>query len=109
MDISVGEFFQTLKDINPDAKSVYSFYSSPEGEHSASEGEYNDLKYKLYYHKIKVNTQNDFDSYLEEIKGKADAFYMVNDPLYGKDQFEKLSEFAKNNKIILMTSFTTLG
>jgi ABC-type uncharacterized transport system substrate-binding protein len=108
MDISVGEFFQTLKDINPDAKSVYSFYSSPEGEHSASEGEYNDLKYKLYYHKMKVNTQNDINSYLDEIKGKADAFYMVNDPLYGKDQFEKLSEFAKNNKIILMTSFTTL-
>ncbi|MCE9499915.1 MAG: peptide ABC transporter substrate-binding protein [Leptospira sp.] len=108
MDISVGEFFQTLKDINPDSKGVYSFYSTPEGEYSASEGEYTDLKYKLYYHKKKLTSQNEFSSSLDDIKGKADAFYMVSDPLYGKTQFDLLSDFCKKNKIILMTSFTTL-
>ncbi|MBE7412013.1 MAG: peptide ABC transporter substrate-binding protein [Leptospiraceae bacterium] len=108
MDISVSEFFQTLKDILPDSKGVYSFYSTTDGEFVASEGEYTDLKYNLYFHKKRLSSSDDFRSALEEIKGKADAFYMVNDPLYNKENFEKLSEFCRKNKIILMTSFPAL-
>lgn len=33
---------------------------------------------------------------------------MVNDPLYSNVEFEQLSEFAKKNNIILMTSFPAL-
>jgi len=108
MDISVTEFFQTLKDIYPDSKGVYSFYSTTDGEFVASEGEYMDLKYNLYFHKKRLSPSEDLSSALGEIKGKADAFYMVNDPLYNKENFEKLSEFCKKNKIILMTSFPAL-
>ncbi len=108
MDISVGEFFQTLKDINPNIKNVYSFYSTNDGEFSSSEGEYTDLKYKLLFHKKKIANKQDFSKELKEIIGKVDAFLMVNDPLYGKNEFEELSKFSKENKIILMTSFPAL-
>ena len=33
---------------------------------------------------------------------------MVNDPLYSNLEFETLSEFAKKNNIVLMTSFPAL-
>lgn len=108
MDISMGEYFQTLKDINPSIKNVYSFYSTNDGEFSSSEGEYTDLKYKLLFYKKKIANKQDFSKELKQIAGKAEAFLMVNDPLYGKNEFEELSKFSKENKIILMTSFPAL-
>jgi ABC-type uncharacterized transport system substrate-binding protein len=108
MDISIGEFFQTLKDIKPNAKTVSAFYTTNDGEYSAGEGEYTDLKYKLIYNRKKLADKKEFKSALEELKGKTDAFFMVNDPLYSNVEFEALSEFAKKNNIILMTSFPAL-
>lgn len=108
MDISVSEYFQTLNDIKPGIRNVYSFYSTNDGEFSSGEGEYYDLKYKLLFHKKKINDKKDFSKELKDIAGKADAFLIVNDPLYGKNEFEELSKFSKENKIILMTSFPAL-
>lgn len=108
MDISIGEFFQTLKDIKPNAKNVSAFYTTNDGEYSAGEGEYTDLKYKLIYNRKKLADKKEFKTALEEIKGKTDAFFMVNDPLYSNVEFEVLSEFSKKNNIILMTSFPAL-
>lgn len=108
MDISIGEFFQALKDIKPSAKTVTAFYTTNDGEYSAGEGEYTDLKYKLIYNRKKLADKKEFKTALEEIKGKTDAFFMVNDPLYSSVEFEILSEFAKKNSIILMTSFPAL-
>ncbi|MDX1960049.1 MAG: ABC transporter substrate binding protein [Leptospiraceae bacterium] len=108
MDISVSEFFQALKDIKPDAKNVISFYTTNDGEFSSGEGEYSDLKYKLFYQKRKLADKKDFSKELSTLEGKVDAFLMVNDPLYGKQEFEELSKFSKKNKIILMTGFPAL-
>ncbi|MBP7280194.1 MAG: peptide ABC transporter substrate-binding protein [Leptospiraceae bacterium] len=108
MDISIGEFFQALKDIKPNAKNVSAFYTTNDGEYSAGEGEYTDLKYKLIYNRKKLADKKEFKSALEELKGKTDAFFMVNDPLYSNLEFETLSEFAKKNNIVLMTSFPAL-
>lgn len=108
MDISVTEFFTTLKDINKEIRNVYSFYSTSEGEYAAGEGEYSDLQYKIIYNKIKITDKKDFSKELNALAGKAEAFLMVNDPLYGKNEFEELSNFCKKNKIILMTSFPAL-
>lgn len=57
---------------------------------------------------MKVENPEEFEQYLEKIKSSAQAFYMVNDPLYNKKRFEILSEFCKKNKIVLMTNFPTL-
>jgi ABC-type uncharacterized transport system substrate-binding protein len=108
MDVSIAEFFQTLNDIKPGIKNVYSFYSTNDGEYSSGEGEYVDLKYKLLFQKKKILDKKDFSKELKEIAGKAEAFLMINDPLYGKNEFEELSKFCKENKIILMTSFPAL-
>ena len=108
MDISIGEFFQALKDIKPNARTVSAFYTTNDGEYSAGEGEYTDLKYKLIYNRKKLADKKEFKLALEELKGKTDAFFMVNDPLYSNVEFEQLSEFAKKNNIILMTSFPAL-
>jgi ABC-type uncharacterized transport system substrate-binding protein/Tfp pilus assembly protein PilF len=108
MDISVSEYFQTLKDIDPNIKTIYSFYSTEDGAYSSGEGEYTDLKYKLLFNKKKIVDKKDFKKELEQLAGKIDAFLMVNDPLYGKAEFEELSKFCKENKIILMTSFPAL-
>lgn len=109
MDISIGEFFQALKDIKPNAKSVYAFYTTNEGEYASGEGEYSDLKFKLVYNRKKLADKKDFQKELSEIKDKADAFLMINDPLYANSaDFQYLSDFAKNNKMILMTGFPAL-
>lgn len=108
MDVPISEFFITLNDIDSSAGEVYAFYSTKEGEYSATEGVYLDLKHKLIYKSKKLDDKKELLSSLEEIKGKTDAFYMVNDPLYGKTEFDKLSEFCKENGIILMTTFPAL-
>lgn len=108
MDISIAEFFKTLNDISPKIRKVHSLYSIREGELLAGEGNYNDLKYHLLYSMSKVEKVEEFSSQLQKLRGKIDAFYMVNDPLYNKTRFEKLSKFCKENGIVLMTSFPTL-
>lgn len=109
MDISVGEFFQAMKDIKPNAKTIHAFYSTNEGEYASGEGEYSDLKYKLIYNRKKLADKKDFQKSLDELAGKTDGFLMINDPLYANAaDFQYLSEFAKKNKIILMTSFPAL-
>jgi ABC-type uncharacterized transport system substrate-binding protein len=108
MDISISEYFQTLKEIDPKIKNVYSFYSTSDGEYSTGEGDYSDLKYKLFFYKKKLLNKNDFTKELNELINKADAFLISNDPLFGKKEFEELSKFAKENKIITMTSFPAL-
>ncbi|MCB1160139.1 MAG: peptide ABC transporter substrate-binding protein, partial [Leptospiraceae bacterium] len=108
MDISIDEFFRTLKDINPNIRNVYSFYSTDEGEYIAGEGKYRDLQNKLIYHTKKIVNPAEFEEQLKTLKGKADAFYMINDPLFNRARFQILSDFCKQNKIVLMTSFPSL-
>ncbi|EPG76491.1 oligopeptide ABC transporter, oligopeptide-binding protein [Leptospira fainei serovar Hurstbridge str. BUT 6] len=107
MDISIAEFFKTIKELSPNAEKVITFYSQPEGEFFATEGDYVDLKYKLLFSKRKVSEEN-FRSNLEKIKGEYDAFIIIKDPLYNRSVFEELSSFAQKNKIILGAPFPAL-
>lgn len=107
MDVSVGEYFQTLKDINPEYQKVVGFYSSEDSKFSAEEGNYFDLNYKLLYKSIKVSNDN-FSDELKAIQEQTDAFYMISDPIYNQARFEELSKFSQKNGIVLMTSFPTL-
>jgi len=107
MDISISEFFQTLNEIDPSIRKVYSFYSSNELNYQAGEGNFRDIEYKLLYYPIKVTEEN-FETNLDKLKEEADAFYMISDPIYNSIRFEKLSAFAKKNNIILMTTFPSL-
>ncbi|MCE9500215.1 MAG: peptide ABC transporter substrate-binding protein, partial [Leptospira sp.] len=108
MDVSVNEFFQTLREINPDARNIYSAYSTQEGGFSAIEGEYTDLKNKLLFSAKKVSDDAEFSVYLDTLRGKANGFYMVSDPIYNRKNFDTLSAFCKKNSIALMTPFPSL-
>ncbi|WP_167884397.1 ABC transporter substrate binding protein [Leptospira ilyithenensis] len=108
MDVSIQDFFQTLKEINPDARNVYSAYSTEEGGYSATEGEYEDLKNKLLFNAKKTANGAEFSKYLETISEETDGFYMVSDPIYDRKNFEILSAFCKKHRIVLMTPFPSL-
>ncbi|PNV73603.1 ABC transporter substrate binding protein [Leptospira inadai] len=107
MDISIAEFFKAIKELSPNAEKVITFYSQPEGEFFATEGDYVDLKYRLLFSKWKVGEEN-FRSSLDRLKGEYDAFIIIKDPLYNRAIFEELSAFARKNKIILGAPFPAL-
>lgn len=108
VDISLGEFFRTLKEIKPEARTVVTFYSNSEGEFISGEGEYLDTRHKLLFSRKKVSSRENFLAEIQAQRGKMDAFMLLNDPLYGKKEFDELSDFSKKNGIVLMTSFPAL-
>lgn len=108
MEISIGEYFRTLKEIAPEARRVHAFYSTPDNEHIAGEGEYLDLRYGLYYRHTRVRGRERLGSALKKIAGETDAVYMIADPLYDRARFEELSRFCKERSIVLMTGFAAL-
>ena len=107
-DIPISDYFKILKEIKPETKYVYTFYSNPEGDYSSGEGDYIDIKYKLYFYRKKIDSREIFLSELQKLDKKMDAFLIINDPLYGKKEFEEISEYSKKNSVILMTSFPAL-
>ncbi len=108
MDISISEYFRTLKEIAPGARRVQAFYSARESEYTVGEGEYLDLRYGLHYARVRVERKDRFFSVLENQTGGVDAVYMIPDPLYDQERFEQLSAYCKKNKIVLMTGFASL-
>ena len=109
MDVPIQDFFRTLKEINPEARNVYSVYSTEEGAFSAVEGEYQDLTNKLLYYAKKTQTSSDFSKFLDSLSDQdVDGFYMVSDPIYDRKNFQLLSSFCKKNGIVLMTQFPSL-
>lgn len=108
-DISSKDFFRVLKKIKPDAKTVYSFYSDDNGKYLANEGRYHDLWNGVKIKPIEIGPEQDIDEQLEQIRGKADSFYMVHDKLYDRKSFATLSEFCLKNKMILMTYYPGLA
>ncbi len=107
VNIPIAEYFRVLREIAPKARRVHAFYSTPQGAYIAGEGEYRDLEHGLSFQRVQVKA-GDFSARLKSLKGRADAFYMVPDPLYNRERFLMLSRFAKRNGILLMTSFSSL-
>jgi ABC-type uncharacterized transport system substrate-binding protein len=107
MDVPLESFLVILKDIYPDAKTVYSFYSNAEGEFSSDEGEHSDLKNKLLFRKKKTTTES-FRKDLADLPKQPDALYISSDPLYNSENFEAISKFSRDHSIILMSSFPAL-
>ncbi len=107
MDVPVSDFFRTLRELAPAARRVASFYSTDDGSYLTGEGDYADVKFGLEFQRRRVTTEG-FAGALDSLRGKVDAFYMPADPLYDRARFEALSAFARENKIVLMTSFSSL-
>jgi len=108
MDISIAEYFRTLKEIAPEARKVHAFYSTRDNKFLVGEGEYLDLRYGLYYTGTRVERKERLVSALKKIGTNLDAVYMISDPLYDQTRFEQLSKYCKKNSIVLMTGFASL-
>ncbi len=102
-DISIKEYFKIINEILKVDKKIVSFYSTKAGEFYASEGEYYELLFDLDYRKIFIQNKNSLQENLEALKGNVNAIYIVNDPIYSSENFQILSNFAKENKIILFS------
>ncbi|MBI3394442.1 MAG: peptide ABC transporter substrate-binding protein [Spirochaetia bacterium] len=108
LDVSIAEYFRTLREIAPQARRVTAFYTTAEGEYQAAEGDYFDLRFGYQYKRLRLRSKEDFSSALQNLKGKTDAFYLIADPLYDSERFEQLSRFCRENGIVLMTGFASL-
>ncbi|MCE9501420.1 MAG: hypothetical protein K8R21_13115 [Leptospira sp.] len=108
-DVPISEFFHTVKDLKPSVKKIFAFYSSPQGEHTAKEGYYQDSYFGIDYNAIAITDKNEFRNALSNLKGRADAFYLVPDPLFTQENFDYLSKFCQENNIILMTPVPVLA
>lgn len=107
IDVPVEEFFKSLKDISPNSRRIISFYSSNDTEYAINEGDYFDIKHKMYYTKKKI-IPSELNKNLEEIKGQYDAFLIISDPLFNRENFETISEFCSNQNMILISPFPAL-
>jgi tetratricopeptide (TPR) repeat protein len=106
LNISLSEYFKVLKELNPGAKTVHAYYSSNDSQHLLGEGEYTDLRHGVYFKKFRTS-RSGFKSALQK-QPRPDAIYIAADPLYDRENFEFLSKYGKDNKIILMAGFSSL-
>ncbi|MBE7436989.1 MAG: peptide ABC transporter substrate-binding protein [Spirochaetales bacterium] len=106
LHISLAEYFRVLKEIKPDAQSVVAFYSTEQSAFLLGEGDYLDLKHGLRFQKVKT-TRSALISRIKD-QEKVDAIFVAADPIYDRSNFEFLSDFAKKNRIVLMTGFASL-
>lgn len=107
MDTPVSEFFVTLKEIDPNAQRVLSFYS-PTAQERSAEGNFFDLQNALIYNAVLVEKNDAFEAALNKHGKNADAILMGTDPLYSRKNFEILSRYGLKEKVIIMTGFASL-
>ncbi len=110
MHVPVEEYFRTLRELQPGARRVLAFHSSPEGEYLAGEGRYFDQQHGLIYESRRIDDPADFAEALETSATPAgiDAIYMTADPLYNRTNFRLLQAYAKREGVVLMTGFRRL-
>lgn len=105
--VPIALYFATLREISKSARDVVAFYSTGEAGFVAAEGEYFDVQHGFQYRRKQISP-GDFADELRAQVGRADAFYMVADPMFDRERFEKLSNFARDNGVVLMAGFAPL-
>lgn len=101
-------YFKVIKEIKPDSKKIKTIYSSAQGEYEARSGEYQDLEYALILQHKKVSPEDDFRREVLEFMKGADAFIITNDPIFNDKNFRMISEFCRENGILLLTNHIPL-
>ncbi|MCB1144017.1 MAG: hypothetical protein KDK54_17335 [Leptospiraceae bacterium] len=104
----LSDYFGVLREIKPKAKSIYTFYSNDIGKYIAEESSYLDAYHRFYTKSIKVTSSNEFIGALEKHSASMDAFLMISDPIYNRNNFEFLSKFCREKGIVLMTIYPAL-
>ncbi|MBP7283375.1 MAG: hypothetical protein KBA66_17440 [Leptospiraceae bacterium] len=108
LEIPIEEYFKVLKEIKPEAKKVYSIYSTNQAKYMILEGEYEDIYQELILNSSSVTSNEEFAETFATLIEGSDAFLLVPDPVYGEENFSAISEYCKKNGIILMAYFPAL-
>jgi ABC-type uncharacterized transport system substrate-binding protein len=108
-DTLIIEYFKLLKKIKPQAKKIYTFYTTEKSESIINKAMSEDIYYGILLEKNKIEDKETFSTVLNNIpKGSVDAILMVNDPIYNEKNFLELSEYCKKNKILLFALYPAL-
>jgi ABC-type uncharacterized transport system substrate-binding protein len=111
-EVPVESIFKILKDLFPSIKKITSFYSTNQENYYSKKGTQIDLFYGIEYKAIQLNEEANLKLEIEKLKNSTDAFFIIPDPIYNKDNFEMISNFSKENKVLLFSnlgSLTELG
>lgn len=102
------EYFRVLKLIKPEAKKIYALYSTQKSKQILERVGSEDIYSGLILIKKEISSKDNFVSILESLPKDADAFLMINDPIYDEKNFLYLSEYSIKNKISLFASYPSL-
>ena len=107
-EIPIQKLFLSIKDFSPTAKTITTFYTSASGNYYTQIANQIDFLYGLNFKSIQVPQEENFSSELQKLKNKTDAFVILADPLYSRENFEVLSKFCKENHILLFSNISSL-
>lgn len=107
-EIQFSKYYKILKEINPNIKNITIFYSSSSQNYYTIDSNTQDYMNGMIVKIHKIDENENFNKELEAIGNRTDAFFLVADPLYTQENFEKLSIFCKYNKILLFSHISSL-
>jgi len=107
-EIPIQKLFLSIKDFSPSAKTITTFYTSASGNYYTQIANQIDFLYGLNFKSIQVQQEDIFSSELQKLKNKTDVFVVLADPIYSKENFELLSKFCKENRILLFSNISSL-
>jgi tetratricopeptide (TPR) repeat protein len=107
-EIPIQKIFLSLKDFSPLAKNITTFYTSPQGNYYTQIANQIDFLYGLNFKPKQIGEEENFLNELQKLKGNTDAFVILADPIYSKENFEVLSGFCKQNRIMLLSNISSL-
>ncbi|NBU99598.1 MAG: hypothetical protein EBS19_15550, partial [Spirochaetia bacterium] len=107
-EIPIQKLFLSIKDFSPTAKTITTFYTSAGGNYYTQIANQIDFLYGLNFKSINVIQEENFSAELQKLKNKTDAFVIIADPIYSRENFEALSKFCKENNILLFSNISSL-
>ncbi len=108
MSLQIIEYYKILKQIKPEAQKIYALYSTEKSSQILDKGITEDIYNGLVLIKKEISEKDNFSSELEKLPKDADAFIVLNDPIYDEKNFLNLSSYSKKNKIVLFAPYSSL-
>jgi ABC-type uncharacterized transport system substrate-binding protein len=106
-EIPIQKIFLSIKDIHPKAKNIVTFYSTPNGNYYTQIANQFDFLYGVHFNSFQISEEEGITKELAKLKN-IDAFFLVADPLYSKENFEILTNYSKENHVLLFSTLSSL-
>ena len=104
IDISMAEYVDTMKQIQPSLKRIYSIHSDPSGKFLSGEGNYLEGHFSIVYNPLEVKKNDNLEEVFNKLQG-GDALFLPPDSYFTPKIFSQISKFSRDNGIILATPF----